>query len=171
MKQANSRQCLPCTACCQGWLSAEVLGNVLRAGKGCPHCQVSGCGVYDIRPRDPCRTYVCSWVVENSPLPDWMRPDQSGVIVLLNAPWEGRRVITAIPAGQKIPERSLDWLKDYAQRYQRPLIYYERDMQDGKYTELKRFAFGPPELRELAARLIDPDVPGFESQVDEVGSN
>jgi len=152
---AKGRECLPCTTCCHGWLYAEVLGNVLQHGHGCPHCIPEGCGVYDIRPNEPCRTYQCSWLVENSPLPDWMRPDLSGVIVLLNVDWQGRKVITAIPAGQTIPEKSLEWLKSYASQHKRPLLYYERISENGEFTGLRRFAFGPPELRSLAVKLID----------------
>ena len=163
MSAVGKRQCLPCTACCQGWLYAEVLGNVVRAGQGCPHCQVGGCGVYDIRPKEPCQTYVCSWLVESSPLPDWMRPDLSGVIVLLNAPWQGMRVITAIPAGQTIPEHSLDWLKAYAQKHQRPLVYYQRTMEADTYTGLKRYCFGPVALRALAAKSTTENPPGLET--------
>ena len=163
MSETGQRQCLPCTTCCQGWLYAEVLGNVLRAGHGCPHSKPEGCGVYETRPETPCRTYVCSWVVADSPLPDWMRPDLSGVIVLLNATWEDTRVITAIPAGQTIPEASLAWLKNYAQTHRRPLIYYERTLQDGEYSGLKRFGFGPPALRALAVKILSEDQPRLES--------
>lgn len=145
---------MPCFACCQGWLTGEVLGHQLRPGHPCPHASEKGCGVYERRPEVPCRSFVCSWLVENSPLPDWMRPDLSGVIVLLSLPWEGEKVISAVPVGQAIPERSLAWLKDYAQKHARPLIFYERTVDsDGQYLGLKRFGFGPPEFREKVARL------------------
>ena len=145
---------MPCHACCQGWLTGEVLGHQLRAGHPCPHASAQGCGVYETRPQVPCRSFICSWLVEGSPLPDWMRPDLSGVIVLLSLPWEGEKVISAVPVGQAIPERSLNWLKDYAQEHRRPLVLYERTVDDdGNYVGLKRLGFGPPAFREKAARL------------------
>lgn len=149
-----ARQCMPCFACCQGWLTAEVLGNELRPGQGCPHASAKGCGVYPDRPEVPCRTFICSWLVESSPLPDWMRPDLSGAIVLLSMPWEGEKVISAVPVGRAIPQKTLDWLKDYAQKYGRPLIFYERTVDDeGHYTGLKRFGFGAQAFRDKVARL------------------
>ncbi len=154
----KTRECRPCFACCQGWLSAEVLGNELRAGQGCPHASENGCGVYDRRPEVPCRTFICSWLVENSPLPEWMRPDLSGVIVSLSMKWKGETVISAVPAGEAIPEKSLDWLKDYAQKHSRPLVFYERTRgRNGRFTGLKRLGFGPPTFREKAARLLEEE--------------
>lgn len=153
MEQSPNRQCLPCTACCQGWLSADILGFAMGAGRPCPHSSPAGCGIYEDRPQDPCRTYVCSWLVDGSPLPDWMRPDQSGVIVLLSLPWEGEKVISAIPVGQTIPERPLEWLKNYAQKYKRPLIFYERLMEGETYTGVKQTGFGPPEFRRKVAEM------------------
>ncbi|MDX1555186.1 MAG: hypothetical protein R3212_04100 [Xanthomonadales bacterium] len=145
---------MPCFACCQGWMTAEVLGNELKAGQGCPHASEKGCGVYSIRPEVPCRSFVCSWLVEGSPLPDWMRPDQCGAIVLLSLPWEEELVISAVPVGKAIPERTMNWLKDYAQAHKRPLMFYERTVDDeGRYTGLKRFGFGPPAFRAKVARL------------------
>lgn len=150
----SKRQCMPCFACCQGWLTGEVLGNELRPGQGCPHASEQGCGVYSQRPEVPCRTFVCSWLVEGSPLPDWMRPDQCGAIVLLNFDWQGEKVVSAVPVGKTIPEKTLDWLKDYARKHGRPLIFYERTTdQDGLYDGLKCFGFGSPAFREKASRL------------------
>lgn len=160
MSQEPKRDCLPCTACCDGWLSTEIRGHVVSAGKPCPFSQPDGCGIYETRPKNPCRRFVCSWLVEKSPLPDWMRPDQAGVIVLLSLPWHGQRVISARPVGQRIPQRSLDWLKRYAQKHKRPLIYYERTRNGDHYSGLKRFGFGPPEFTKTVAQL-DADASGI----------
>ena len=147
---------MPCYACCQGWMSAEVLGNRLCAGQGCPHASEKGCGVYSERPEVPCRSFICSWLVEGSPLPDWMRPDLSGAIVLLSLPWEGEKVISAVPVGDVIPEKTLEWLKAYAQKHTRPLVFYERTRDAiGHYEGLRRFGFGPPQFRDKVARLLD----------------
>lgn len=150
---ADKRHCLPCTACCQGWLSATIFGHSVGAGRPCPHSQPTGCGIYAERPGDPCRSFICSWMVDDSPLPEWMRPDQCGAIVLLSLPWQGQRVISAIPVGEVIPEPTLAWLKHYAQEHHRPLIFYQRLVADGRFSGLKRFGFGPPEFRRLVAQL------------------
>ncbi|MEJ8568725.1 hypothetical protein [Elongatibacter sediminis] len=150
--RARGRQCLPCTACCQGWLSADVLGHHMRAGHPCPHSKPEGCGIYSERPQVPCRTFICSWLVDDSPLPDWMRPDSCGAIVLLSMRWDDEYVISAVPVGPTIPDRTLTWLKDYARQHRRPLVFYERIRTDGRYTGLKRFGFGPPAFRDKVAR-------------------
>ena len=139
-------------------MSAEVLGNRLRAGHGCPHASEKGCGVYKRRPEVPCRTFICSWLVKGSLLPDWMRPDLSGVIVLLSMPWEDEKVISAIPVGKIIPAKALDWLKSYAVKHTRPLLIYERTTNhEGEFVGLKRFGFGPLAFREKVARLMESE--------------
>ncbi len=90
-----------------------------------------------------------------------MRPDQSGAIVLLSLPWHGHQVICAIPAGQRIPQRTLDWLKQYAQDNARPLIFYERLVVEGEFSGLKRFGYGPPQFKRLVAEVAAADPEGF----------
>lgn len=151
--EPEPRQCMPCTACCEGWLYAEVNEFVLTPGHRCPHSHNQGCGIYAERPESPCRTFVCSWRVEHSPLPDWMRPDECGAIVLLSLPWEGELVISAVPVGEEIPPHTLDWLLAYARNHQRPMIYYQRIKENGEFTGVKRLGYGPPAFREKVARL------------------
>jgi hypothetical protein len=93
--------------------------------------------------------------VDDSPLPDWMRPDQCGAIVLLNQPWNDIRVVFAVPVGETIPDRTLDWLKAYAVKYKRPWLYHQRLRKGAAFTGLKRFGFGPPEFRKTVAALIN----------------
>jgi len=86
-----------------------------------------------------------------------MRPDQCGAIVLLSMRWHGRRVINATPVGRSIPERTLEWLKQYAQRHNRPLIFYERIVNETGYCGMKRLGYGPPEFKRLVAKLAADD--------------
>lgn len=165
------RQCMPCTACCGGWLYAEVNEHTVKPGHPCPHSVNQGCGIYAQRPNNPCRTFVCSWRVAGSPLPDWMRPDLSGVIVLLSLPWEGELVISAIPAGPEIPQKTLEWLQAYARQHQRPLIYYTRVIENGEYRGLKRFGYGPAAFRQKVADLGMGSEPGVSAMSDELHSS
>lgn len=151
--EPQQRQCMPCTACCEGWLAAEINEFTIRPGHPCPHSRNKGCDIYSERPEVPCRTYVCSWRVEHSPLPDWMRPDQCGAIVLLSLPWEGELVISAIPVGAEIPAHTLDWLMAYARKHNRPMIYYSRPIINGEFKGLNRMGYGPPEFRKKVAKL------------------
>jgi hypothetical protein len=75
-------------------------------GHPCRHCTGKGCAIYANRPQDPCINFICGWVQADSPLPEDMRPDRAGVIVLLGRQWQGWPIIDAIPMGQTIPKRA-----------------------------------------------------------------
>lgn len=93
--------------------------------------------------------------MNNSPLPDWMKPSNSKVIVLFNqSAWNGMPVDVAVPVGKRIPPRALNWLKQFAESNNRALLYSEQIMQDGVYTKQQSVAaFGPPEFQqEMAER-------------------
>lgn len=154
----SSRQCQPCFACCQGWMSGEILGNQVSAGHPCPHGSEQGCAVYSERPEDPCRKFICSWLIDESPLPAWMRPDQCGAIVLLSVDWHGEKVISAIPTGPSVPTRTLEWLKAYAVEHKRPMLIYERIRDaEGSYTGLRRLGFGPPAFRSKVEQMLSEE--------------
>jgi len=98
---------------------------------------------------------MCGWRMNNSPLPDWMKPSNSKVIVLFNqSAWNGMPVDVAVPVGKRIPPRALNWLKQFAESNNRALLYSEQIMQDGVYTKQQSVAaFGPPEFQqEMAER-------------------
>jgi len=147
------RNCQPCTACCEGWLSAQINEFKVSAGNPCPHSKNQGCGIYAERPKVPCRTFICSWRIEQSSLPDWMRPDQCGAIVLLSFPWEGELVISAVPVGAEIPAKTLDWLQSYARKHNRPMIYYQRPVSNGEFKGLKKLGYGSAAFRQKVAQL------------------
>jgi hypothetical protein len=140
----EKRSCQPCTACCDGWLRANIYGAEVGPGKPCPHSSRGGCKIYETRPVEPCRTFVCAWATDGSLLPDWLRPNDCGAIIILNSDWRGENVIKAIPVGTRIPERTLDWLMGYAQAAKRSLIYSERVLKKGKFEGFKYLRFGPP---------------------------
>ena len=152
----HSRQCHPCTGCCDGWVKISITDYVTMPGKPCPHSTPNGCGDYENRPVDPCRKFICGWVVEDSPLPDWMKPNDAGVIVIFDKfRFSGVPVDLAVPTGKKIPHRSLDWLKRFALQYGRPLVYFENTKLKGKYTgESVLFAHGPPQFQAYVQSRI-----------------
>jgi hypothetical protein len=98
---------------------------------------------------------MCGWRMNGSPLPEWMKPSNSKVIVLFNqSTWNGMPVDVATPVGKRIPPRALQWLRQFAESHNRALLYSEQIVQDGKFTNKQAVcAFGPPEFqREMAAR-------------------
>lgn len=77
-------------------------------------------------------------------MPDEMQPNKSGVIVMLDRHWRGRPVIAAMPTGEKIPQESMEWLKQHAVATSTPLILIENLFENGKYQGYRQQGFGPP---------------------------
>ena len=150
----SERECGSCTACCEGWLVSTVTG--MHPGNACRHCTGQGCAIYENRPQDPCRNFICGWLQPNSPLPDEMRPDKAGVIVLLGRQWRGWPIIDAIPTGPAIPEESVERLKAYAQEARIPLILRDYLQRDDKYIGQRTRGFGPPAFRDTVKYAIGP---------------
>jgi hypothetical protein len=138
------RQCGNCTACCDGWLKTEIDGELVTVGKPCRHSTGHGCAIYDTRPQFPCREFECGWIREGSTLPDWMRPNECGAIVFLWFDWHQQKVINAVPVGDKIPHRTLDWLMAHAREQRRPLMFVEHLRRGKKYVGARWMGFGPP---------------------------
>jgi len=73
------RSCDTCTKCCEGWLSGNAYEHQFYPGVPCAYLG-KGCTIYKNRPENPCKTFVCEWLADES-IPYWMRPDLSGVIL------------------------------------------------------------------------------------------
>lgn len=151
----SPRTCHGCTACCDGWVTMNVHGHDVLPGSPCPYSSGSGCKIYDERPVDPCRNFMCGWIMEMSPLPDWMRPDLAKVILLPGVRvWRGLPVDLAVPVGRKIPGKALNWLKTFAAQRGRPLIYTEQPSKERMEREQTVMGFGTPEfMRDIQTIL------------------
>lgn len=149
MNASMKRQCQPCTACCDGWVRMNIGGTEVYPGRPCPHSTSKGCADYAQRPVEPCREFACGWVIENSPLPEWMNPARAGAIVLFGKRiWRGHAVDLAVPVGQIIPARALNWLFAFVQEHGRLLLYTEQLLQGNVPQKQQQvYAFGPPEFQ------------------------
>lgn len=128
----------------------------MSPGNPCRHCTDRGCAIYDNRPEDPCRRFVCAWLEADSPLPEEMRPDKAGVIVVLGKQWRGWPIIDAIPTGPEIPEQSIEWLKVYAQEVRTPMILRDYLQRDDRYVGQRTRGYGPPAFRDTVKYAIGP---------------
>lgn len=79
-------------------------------------------------------------------MPDDMRPDQCGAIVILGQDWRRWSVIRAVPAGWTIPDQTLQRIKRFALTQKMALIYHEFEHQDGALTQTQQIGFGPPDF-------------------------
>jgi len=86
-----------------------------------------------------------------------MRPDQAKVMVLpASRRWNGLPVDVAVPVGKRIPPRALNWLKQFAERNGRPLIYLEHVVKDGVYSDKPEVVgYGPPAFQQDVERMIE----------------
>ena len=129
----------------------------MEPGRPCMHCTGHGCAIYPDRPEDPCKSFECGWLKEGSPMPDELRPDRAGAIVIFNRQWRRWRIIVAVPAGLQIPADTLDWLKGFAREQGIPLIFHERLMEDGKYAGFRKIGYGPKDFVAAVKLGIGPE--------------
>jgi len=101
--------------------------------------------------------FQCGWLEEGGPLPEEMRPDRSGVIVLLHRTWRSWKVVYAIPAGTSVPADSLEWLRAYSQSVGRPLIFHERLVSEGEFTGVRKLAYGSAAFADAVRYAIEPE--------------
>ena len=125
--ETSGRHCGACTACCDGWLKITVYRHAVYPGKPCPFSSGHHCTIYETRPEDPCRAFVCGWLARGSPLPEWMRPNRARVILLAASfTWRGLSVDVAVPVGEGAKPEALEWLTAFATTSGRPLLYRDR---------------------------------------------
>lgn len=79
------RECGTCTKCCEGWLAQDVRGHKMFPGKPCFFLEIGigkppGCSDYENRPESPCKTYDCTWLV-NENVPDEFKPEKIGTLI------------------------------------------------------------------------------------------
>jgi hypothetical protein len=161
MDLRNKRTCGSCTACCDGWLQIEVRGHQVRPGKPCPFSVEHRCSIYSERPQHPCREFVCGWLIASSPLPEWMRPDRSDMIMLAaNFAWYGLPVDVLVAAGDRPRKKALDWLMKFRCREQAAA-----DLSDGRRVVRLRSAgvsgrdFGTHRARRKAVGGLIAEAP------------
>jgi hypothetical protein len=79
-----------------------------------------------------------------------MKPNNGKVIVIFNKlTWNGLPVDLAVPVGKRIPPRSLNWLKQFAEQHGRPLIFTEQIVEKGEYQKQQQMtSHGPPEFQQ-----------------------
>jgi len=110
----TARKCGDCTACCEGWLAGTVYGRTFYPGKKCHFLCDSGCSIYEERPKEPCKRFVCSWLVDtNKVYPEWLRPDLSGIIIQDKTTKSGISYLHITETGKKIDSEILLWCINY----------------------------------------------------------
>lgn len=105
-----NRECGDCTQCCQGWLTGVAHGHMFQPGTPCHYKSANGCSIYKDRPKDPCQTFSCAWLTNADFLPEWLKPNVSGVICTWRATESGIPFLDVVECGRKIDSTVLNWL-------------------------------------------------------------
>ena len=116
------RACGDCTKCCEGWLHGSAFGKKFWRGRPCHYLSASQCSIYSQRPEDPCRTFNCEWL-SNDSIPGWMRPDAVNAI-LVTREREGHRFLEINEAGEKLRSEVLSWAVMYCLERRLNLVYF-----------------------------------------------
>jgi hypothetical protein len=141
---AGKRGCGTCTACCDGWVKGTIEGHDMFPGQPCFFRGQGCCTIYERRPAEPCRSFVCGWLQAESPFPEDFRPDKLGILII-PIRWRERTAYILRSAGRDPDEALLGWMRDFSLKTGRPFFYEQRG---------ERFGFGPREFQEeMLARL------------------
>lgn len=139
-----SRKCGSCTKCCEGWLSGEVDNEKFYKGVPCKFCVTnSGCGNYNNRPDDPCKTFKCSWLSDDS-LPEWAKPELCGAIIYERT-IGGMTCGFLVPTGQDVSITTLSWFLIWSLNKYQNAVWYNSFGSE--------FYLGPKELGEVLNKL------------------
>lgn len=107
------KSCDNCTKCCEGYLAGQAKGIPFYKGKPCYFVEIGkGCNIYNDRPKDPCVTYNCQWLL-NKDLPDWIKPNKSGILITFRTTKNKIPYLEIIECSEKIDDRAVPWLKKY----------------------------------------------------------
>ena len=119
------RECGDCGRCCDGRLKANILGTPMGDGIKCTYYDTKcGCTIYDKRPDDPCRSYNCAWLLDES-IPDWMKPSLSNVLITYkkHPTDESLSYYDVIEHSKKMDSVVLNWILHWAMGNGKNLIY------------------------------------------------
>ena len=116
----TERSCDSCAKCCEGWLHGEAYGHAFYKGRPCFFLNKT-CTIYDTRPENPCRTFKCSWLAEDT-FPHWMKPDLANIIITKRMK-EDIVYYEVIEAGSTIDSKTLNWLIQWALNTKNNILY------------------------------------------------
>jgi hypothetical protein len=146
VKGTNGKSCEGCTKCCEGYLVADIAGELIGHGKACTHCVTgSGCDIYPDRPKEPCRAFQCFWRASEI-MPMEFKPSEAGIIVVNQVTDDGIEYLALVEAGNKVPAEVLSWYVSWAVAQQLNV-----EWQVGEMT----YALGQPEFHEALARRAE----------------
>lgn len=114
-----NRACDECNACCT-WLTCSVNNVEFPSGESCYYLNEQ-CSIYKNRP-DVCRNFECAWY--QNFFPEWMRPDQCGVLIYFQ-PWSQGQYLRVLETNGKMSMNVFKEIQYFLGTYHYPaLIQY-----------------------------------------------
>lgn len=109
------RECGSCTKCCEGYLTGSAYNRPFYPGNPCHFVSIGKkCGIYATRPKDPCISYSCQWLV-NEDIPEWFKPDAINAIITKRKFDDANiEYLDLIEAGENLDANVLSWLIMYS---------------------------------------------------------
>ena len=135
--EGSKRRCGECTACCDGWMKADVYGHKMGDGVACSYRKGSACSIYESRPQF-CRSFMCGWLMPTSPFPEQWRPDKIGLIIVADT-WEQKRCWVLLHAGKEPTEDVLAGMRRHTVSTGEPHIIEKKNSW---------LCFGKPEFQQ-----------------------
>ena len=118
----KGRDCEGCTKCCDGWLSSQIYNFNMGPGDGpCRFVVHKGCSIYELRPKEPCKTFQCGWK-ENDKIPYFMKPDISNIILLLRF-LDGIPFYRMVKCSNSLDQKAIDWANEHSEKGHNLLAY------------------------------------------------
>ena len=105
--ESSSRECGSCTKCCEGYTSGGAYGFKFGDFVPCHFLEIGlGCTIYEDRPRHPCQTFKCQWLI-NPDLPEHFKPEISHIMAVRR----GQKFIVLTNVGPNPNSEVIDWYK------------------------------------------------------------
>ena len=117
----KERSCDGCAKCCEGWLRGSANGHEFYKGRPCFYLNKT-CSIYDDRPADPCRSFKCAWLADDT-FPHWMKPDLVNTIITKQKK-ENFDYYVITEAGGTLQAKTLNWLVQWALNTNNNILYF-----------------------------------------------
>src|SRR6266700_3038744 len=130
--------------CCGAVVPLKQVSTHAAAAHTAGTRECGTCTIYERRPSDPCRNFICGWLQTQSPFPEEFKPDRLGVLII-PVQWREKTAYILRSAGRDPDEALLAWMREFSLRTDRPFFYEQAG---------ERFGFGPREFQvEMLTKL------------------
>ena len=120
----RGRPCDGCTKCCEGWLKTNIYGHEVKRFQPCIFLGKSGCNIYNVRPDDPCKIFVCEWKADLN-IPEWLKPDKANVIIIKQRLGDFYYDVIVTAKGPVISEEVHKWADEFSKTRNYNIAIYD----------------------------------------------